>query len=230
MTEMQTGVLNGIDIIVFDLFGTLIEITRRHRPFAPLTRKMSSQKVAQFRRMAMTTGLTLADLDAVIKGGATVADLVVAQAAIAREVASTVLRAGIREMLAGLQVPYGLCSNLSVDYVPALARFPEIQPLFQILSCHVGCMKPDQAIYDHVIQGAGVPTSCILFVGDTRAADIDGPTRAGMRAMHIDKMLALFVSGNADQDMRPHRERRDDFPTAFRASRGTISTDLDIES
>ncbi len=45
---------------------------------------------------------------------------------------------------------------MSPDYVPALARFPEIQLVFQILSCQVGCMKPDQAIYDHVIQAAGV--------------------------------------------------------------------------
>lgn len=51
-----------------------------------------------------------------------------------------------------------------------------------------------------------------------------------MRALHIDEVLALFAGGKADQDMRPHRERQDDFPTGFRAARGTISTDLDIES
>jgi HAD superfamily hydrolase (TIGR01509 family) len=230
MTDTQIGVLHEIDLVVFDAFGTLVEITDQRRPFAPLTRQMAPEKVARFRQMAMTTGLTLSELDAEIEGGATIGDIVVSQAAIAREVASTALRAGVREMLAGLPIQYGLCSNLSPDYVPALARFPEIKPAFRILSCQVGCMKPDPAIYDLVINTAGVPACRILFVGDTPAADIDGPTRAGMRAMHIDKMLALFVGGNADQDMRPHRERRDDFPTAFRAARGTISTDLDIES
>lgn len=230
MTETQSGVLDDIDIVVFDLFGTLVEIGSRHRPFAHLGRKMSPEKANLFRRLAMTTGMTLSEIDAKLRGGASVADLLVAQIAIAHEVASVRIRPGVREMLAGLPIPYGLCSNLSPDYVPALARFPEIQPLFQILSCHVGCMKPDQAIYDHVIQAAGVPASRILFVGDTPAADIDGPAQAGMRALHIDEVLALFAGGKADQDMRPHRERQDDFPTAFRAARGTISTDLDIES
>lgn len=230
MTETRSRVLDDVDIVVFDLFGTLVEIGSRHRPFAHLRRRMDPEKANRLRRLAMTTKMTLAELDAEIEGGATITDLVVAQAAIAREVASTALRAGVREMLAALPVPYGLCSNLSLDYVPTLERFPEISPAFRVLSCHVGCMKPDQAIYAHVIQAAGVPASRILFVGDTPAADIDGPAQAGMRALHIDELLALFVGGKADQDMRPHRERRDDFPTAFRAARGTISTDLDIES
>lgn len=230
MTYAQTRVLHEIDVVVFDVFGTLVEITDRHRPFAHLRRKMIPEKVARFRQMAMTTGLTLSELDAEIEGGATIGDLVVSQAAIAREVASTVLRAGVRDMLAGLPVPYGLCSNLSLDYVPALSRFPEIRPLFQILSCQVGCMKPDPAIYAYVIEAAGVHPNRILFTGDTPSADIDGPAQAGMRALHIDELLALFAGGEANQDMRPQRERRDDFPTAFRAARGTISTDLDIES
>ena len=38
-------------------------------------------------------------------------------------------------MLAGLTRPYGLCSNLSTDYVPAAFRFQEIRPLFRIMSC-----------------------------------------------------------------------------------------------
>lgn len=184
-----TDIFRDIDVICFDVFGTLIEITDRHRPFAHLKRKMTPEKVARFRRIAMTTELTLAELDAEIEGGATIGDLAVSQAAIAREVASTRLRAGITEMLAALPVQYGLCSNLSLDYVPALVRFPEIRPAFGVLSCHVGCMKPDPAIYDLVIRAAGVPAARILFVGDTPAADIVGPIRAGMRAMHIDTFL-----------------------------------------
>jgi HAD superfamily hydrolase (TIGR01509 family) len=224
MTDAQTGVLHEIDVVVFDVFGTLVEITDQHRPFAHLRRKMSPEKVARFRRRAMTTGLTLAELDAEIEGGATIGDIVVSQAAIAREVASTALRAGVREMLAGLPIPYGLCSNLSPDYVPALARFPEIQPVFQILSCQVGCMKPDRAIYDRVIQAAGVPPHRILFTGDTPAADIDGPRSAGMRGMHIDDLIAALTGGKSGPD------RPDTFAKAFRAARGSISKDLDIES
>lgn len=220
MTEAQAGVLDEIDVVVFDAFGTLVEITDRHRPFASLTRQMIPEKVVQFRRMAMTTEMTLSEIDEELQGGATVADLVIAQTAIAHEVASVRIRPGVREMLTTLPRRYAVCSNLSPDYVPTLDRFPEITPMFQILSCFVGCMKPDPAIYDLVINTAGVPACRILFVGDTPAADIDGPTRAGMRAMHIDFFLNLFSGG----------DRRDDFGDAFRVARATIPRDLDIES
>nr|WP_249059404.1 HAD family hydrolase [Roseibaca domitiana] len=109
---------------------------------------------------------------------------------------------------------------MSVDYVAALARFPEISPAFRVLSCFVGCMKPDRRIYELVLEAAGVPAARILFVGDTPAADLEGPIRAGMRAVHIDAFLNSFAE----------RDRRDDFGDAFRAARGTVSRDLDIES
>lgn len=184
---------------------------------------MSPEKANRFRRMAMTTELTLAELDAEIKGGATIADLSLAQVSIAHEVASTRLRPGIPEMLAGLRHPYGLCSNLSTDYVPAVFRFPEIRPLFRILSCQVGYMKPEAEIYRLVIEAAGVPASRLLFVGDTPAADIEGPRSAGMRAIHIDQFMAALASG------RTGHTRKDDFNAAFRDARGTISPDLDLD-
>lgn len=220
----MTDVLRDIDVICFDVFGTLIEIRDRRRPFAHLKRKMTPEKALKFRRLAMTTEMMLAEIDAEVRGGATVADFVVAQAAIAREVASARLRDSVAEMLAALPIRYGVCSNLSVDYVAALARFPEITPMFRILSCQVGCMKPDQAIYDRVIQAAGVHPNRILFTGDTLAADIDGPTQAGMRAMHIDDLIAALTGGGAETG------RPDTFIRAFRAARGSVSQDLDIES
>lgn len=220
MTDPQTGVLHEIDVVVFDVFGTLVEITDQHRPFAHLRRKMSPEKANLFRRLAMTTGMTLSEIDAKLQGGATVADLLVAQTAIAHEVASVRIRPGVPEVIARLPVPYALCSNLSVDYVDALDRLPEISPVFRVLSCFSGCMKPDPRIYELVLEAAGVPAARILFVGDTPAADIDGPTRAGMRAMHIDAFLNSFSGG----------ARRDDFRDAFRAARGTVPRELDIES
>lgn len=220
MTLKNASPLDDIDLLVFDIFGTLVEIGSRRRPFAHLRRRMSPEKASRFRRMAMTTELTLAELDAEIEGGATIADLSLAQVSIAHEVASVRIRPGVREMLPTLPVPYGLCSNLSPDYVPTLDRFAEITPMFRILSCFVGCMKPDRRIYELVLEAAGVPAARILFVGDTPAADLEGPIRAGMRAVHIDAFLNFFAE----------RDRRDDFGDAFRAARGTVSRDLDIES
>lgn len=216
----MTDVLRDIDVVCFDVFGTLIEVTDRRWPFAHLKRKMTPEKALKFRRLAMTTNMTLAEIDAEILAGATVTDFVVAQAAIAREVTSVRIRPGVAEMLAVLPIRYGVCSNLSADYVGALDRLPEISPVFRVLSCQAGCMKPDPQIYKLVIEAAGVPAPRVLFVGDTPTADIEGPRSAGMRAMHIDAFLNSFSGG----------ARRDNFGDAFRAARGTVPRDLDIES
>jgi HAD superfamily hydrolase (TIGR01509 family) len=224
MTRAQRGILDGIDLIVFDLFGTLLEIGDRRRAFAHMWRKLSPEKVGAFRRMAMTSELTLAEIDAKIGCGATVADLAAVQAAIALEVASIRLRPGIPEMLVGLTRPYGLCSNLSTDYVSAAFRFPEIRPLFRILSCQVGYMKPDAEIYRLVIEAAGVHASRLLFVGDTPASDMEGPASSGMNAIHIDQFMAAVAGGKTG------RSQQDDFNAAFRDAQGAISPDLDLES
>jgi HAD superfamily hydrolase (TIGR01509 family) len=220
----MTDVLRDIDVVCFDVFGTLIEVTDRRRPFAHLKRKMTPEKALKFRRLAMTTEMMLAEIDAEIRGGATVTDFVVAQAAIAREVTSVRIRPGVAEMLAVLPIRYGVCSNLSADYVGALDRLPEISPVFRVLSCQAGCMKPNPQIYKLVIEAAGVPAPRVLFVGDTPTADIEGPRSAGMRAMHIDDLIAALTGGGAGPD------RPDTFAKAFRAARGSISKDLDIES
>ena len=126
MTETQSGVLGDIDIVVFDLFGTLVEIGSRHRPFAHLRRRMGPEKANSFRRMAMTTELTLAELDAEIEGGATIADLSLAQVAIAHEVASVRIRPGVHEMLAALLVTqlikdHEICFHQCFGDFPCLA-------------------------------------------------------------------------------------------------------------
>lgn len=84
-------------------------------------------------------------------------------------------------------------------------------------------MKPEAEIYRLVIEAAGVPASRLLFVGDTPAADIEGPRSAGMRAIHIDQFMAALASG------RTGHTRKDDFNAAFRDARGTISPDLDLD-
>lgn len=140
---MQNGILSGIDLIRFDLFGTLVEITDR-------------------RRLAMTTVLSLEEIVDAIQGGANMDKILNAKSDIAREVASTRLRTGVPEMLLALSVPYGICSNLSPDYLPALPRFARLKPAFRITSCEVGYMKLDPEIYELVVAAADLPRHKIL--------------------------------------------------------------------
>jgi FMN phosphatase YigB (HAD superfamily) len=78
-------ILLDIDMIVFDVFGTLLEISDRRKPFAHVKRKMDPKKASRFRRLAMTTTMTWTEIDAELQIGMTTADLALAQIEIARD-------------------------------------------------------------------------------------------------------------------------------------------------
>lgn len=108
------------------------------------------------------------------------------------EVASVCLRSGAPEMLAFLRgrgLRIAICSNLASPYAPCLRRHLSGKIDHFVLSCEVGAMKPEAAIYERVEMQLGVDRNRILFVGDSKKADIEGPHAFGFRSMHIDEML-----------------------------------------
>jgi FMN phosphatase YigB (HAD superfamily) len=73
---------------------------------------------------------------------------------------------------------------------------PHAQPVKSLLgnavdwygwSFELGTIKPDPAIYRMVCEGLDCRPHQILFVGDTRTADYDGPRASGMHALHLDR-------------------------------------------
>ena len=56
-----------------------------------------------------------------------------------------------------------------------------------LTSARVGYRKPHPEFYRAAIATAGAPPADLLFVGDSRAHDVEGPRKAGMRAVHLDR-------------------------------------------
>ena len=52
-------------------------------------------------------------------------------------------------------------------------------------SFDVGAVKPEPAIYRHVLERLGLPPERVLFVGDTARADYEGPRSMGMKALQL---------------------------------------------
>ncbi len=50
----------------------------------------------------------------------------------------------------------------------------------------------EPAIYAKVLDGLCVAIDKVLFVGDTPRADIEGPRAAGMKAIHVDELVAVM--------------------------------------
>lgn len=55
------------------------------------------------------------------------------------------------------------------------------------LSSEVGADKPHPGIYEHALAQCGIAPADALMVGDEWEADVLGPRRAGMRALHIER-------------------------------------------
>lgn len=172
--------------VVFDAFGTLIKpVERRVSAYSRLSAsvgraRMPSRDAIMTRPMsieALATEVARPDLAAYLRGEI---DREVAQLSLYDDVAGT-LRA-LRS--AGLKL--GVCSNLAADYGPSVHRLlPGLDAY--VLSFEVGARKPDPAIFSAACQQLRCQPRDVLFVGDSKRADYEGPLAFGMSACLVDR-------------------------------------------
>ena len=79
-----------------------------------------------------------------------------------------------------------VCSNLALSYGPPLIGTLPSKSDALIMSYDTGHIKPEPQIYQRVCDALSLPASAILFTGDTKSADVDGPIAFGMAAEFID--------------------------------------------
>jgi HAD superfamily hydrolase (TIGR01549 family) len=180
--------LDGIEGICFDGYGTLVEITNRRHPYRTLVATLPLHLRTAFRDRIMREDRETGDWPTAL--GADVSPRLMERVdeAIRAEVASVRLCAGATAVLRHLSdagMPIALCSNLASPYGPPLRGALPLRPDVECLSYELGLLKPEPEIYRRVIERLGVPAARILFIGDTQASDVDGPQRAGMRALHV---------------------------------------------
>jgi putative hydrolase of the HAD superfamily len=72
-----------------------------------------------------------------------------------------------------------------------------IRPLCSVIvdSAQVGFTKPDPRIFRHAVDGLGLPTSAVTFVGDSLPRDMEGARTVGMR--HV------WLAGDGSERCRP---------------------------
>jgi putative hydrolase of the HAD superfamily len=93
---------------------------------------------------------------------------------------------GVLAALAETGVAVAICSNWdwdlheSIEESGLVAKFDVV-----VSSAWVGARKPHGRIYTHTLEALGVAPERALFVGDTWACDVDGPTRMGMTTLYV---------------------------------------------
>lgn len=194
-------VFDGIEAVCFDAFGTLVEITDKRHPYRHLFKELSPDKRREMKHRIMREDRSMTDWPVAlgVEVGAVTSWRVLGS--LATEITSTRMRSGMADIwteLRGAGLRLAVCSNLSSDYVKALRRQLPDRPDVEVLSCKVGAIKPEPAIYARVLDGLQIEAGKVLFVGDTLRADIEGPQAAGMKALHVDELVAAMTGRQSD--------------------------------
>lgn len=180
-----------IHAVVFDVFGTLAEIRDRRAPFRQLLQWLEEEGRIPHPEDAaslMSRPLGLAAALEIFGGHPPFALLGRWGTDLQAELASIRLypeAAAVLRALRDAGYRLGVCSNLALPYGQAVMPLLPLKPDLYAWSYEVGAVKPDPAMYAYVVQHLGCRPEEVLFVGDTWEADYLGPTRFGMRAVHV---------------------------------------------
>ena len=192
------SVFDGIEAVCFDAFGTLVEITDRQQAFLPLFRALPADKRRELKHRLMREDRLMTGWPKAL--GVEVDPYVLLDVLNRNlgELLSLKLRPNMAEawtMLRRNGLRIAVCSNLSSDYVQRLQGALPDAPDAEVFSCKVGAIKPEPAIYAAVLDRLQIAPGRVLFVGDTPRADIEGPRAAGMKAIHVDELVAALQPG-----------------------------------
>lgn len=167
--------------IALDAFGTLIQYGQR---LAPYSRLLDGRGEGAARLPFLTRHVPVATFASELGLEHLLPDI---EADLAEELAGLRLFAEVPELLArarraGLRL--AVCSNLAAEYGPAVrGLLPNLDAY--VLSYEVGVAKPEPAIFLRVCDALGCAPGEVLFVGDSKRCDVDGPRAVGMQARHL---------------------------------------------
>lgn len=180
----------SIKAVVFDVYGTLVQIHDIRRPYRQLLALLEGQGRSPQPDDAARLMSTSADLagTAALLGLPQPRDLLAKlEQDLTAELASVRLMPGALTTIRALQdagIRVGLCSNLASPYAaPAKQLLPSLDAY--AWSFEAGAIKPDPKIYAFVCDALQVPPAQVLMVGDTMLADYEGPLAFGMQACHL---------------------------------------------
>lgn len=184
-----------IEAIVFDAFGTLVEIKDKRRPFRALVANEPSNSLL---RHALKNPIGLRELSRQLSSPISEERLVELEADLSTELKSVQLRPGMDLVWQEVQragLPIAICSNLAEPYeAPLRERLPG-KPYVSVLSFQTRLMKPQPEIYHLVCNRLGLEPRQVLFVGDSMQADVAGPNAIGASSMPIAEFERSFAAG-----------------------------------
>ncbi|NWL76534.1 haloacid dehalogenase [Pseudomonas taiwanensis] len=186
-----------VEAVVFDVYGTLLRHGEARHPFRELMKLLRSQG----RRPHPDDARTLMTNNVGLAGAAALFDCHLSHAKLSElehdlhfELANIkAFEDGLvaLNMLQNAGFKLGACSNLAAPYaIPAYLLLPKFD--VYAWSFEIGAIKPEPAIYRHLVDTFGCAPSSIAMIGDTFEADVAGSCSAGLRGFHLQRETADF--------------------------------------
>jgi len=187
-----------IDAIIFDLYGTLLEVDEYsiHREIPRLLGVRPRAWLDLIRETLLTTSFpdSASFSKFICERLAPGHDAELEQRCIEiveMELESVYPQEGVLSLLSFLKrrgYKLGLLSNLSSTYKQPVFDF-KLAEHFDAMSfsCDEGVKKPDPQIYLRLCSKLGVEPSNVLVVGDSLKTDIEAPAKLGMMTLKIGK-------------------------------------------
>jgi HAD superfamily hydrolase (TIGR01549 family) len=181
-----------VEAVVFDVFGTLLRIGARKKPYLQimkLARDTGRAPRPDDSRTLMTLDLDLAAAVDFLNVAISPSELARLQHDLSEELESVALYPDAIpaiELLRNQGIKVALCSNLAAPYAdPARRLLPGLDAYCWSFS--VGSIKPEPEIYQEVARQLDCALASIAMIGDTLDADCLGPQRVGMHGYHLSR-------------------------------------------
>ncbi|MES2673670.1 MAG: HAD family hydrolase [Pseudomonadota bacterium] len=179
------------DVIIFDLFGTLVDFGIQRHPYRELMKYARNNG----RKPLPDDARTIMTIDGDIRHVADQMGINAPETFILKliedidcELESLAIFDDVIPVLQQLQKQncrMAICSNLAKPYGKAIEHFFSQFPLEKYLSYQCGFIKPEAAMYSTITDAMNVEPERCLFVGDTYIADVLGPQQIGMKSIHL---------------------------------------------
>jgi HAD superfamily hydrolase (TIGR01549 family) len=174
--------------VIFDAYGTLVEITDKRKPYRRLFEEWAPDAPRASLLTPLRSKTTLPALAAKLGVHISPDAMATLQADLAAELSSIRAFADVAPIWTELRsrgVRIGICSNLATPYIqPVLGALP-FPPDAACWSCECGMTKDDPHIYLLMCARLGVNVSQTLMVGDDYAKDYFTPRKINMHSLHL---------------------------------------------
>jgi len=177
-------------MVVFDAFGTLVEIKSPRNPYRMLLAEMNVAFTPEIRHIAMAQPLEFEDFARAVVPACTPEALTRARNALDEEIASVTLfpeSIATIKSLRELNIKIAVISNLAYLYGAPLKQLLGDLVDTWCLSYDVGAIKPEAAIFNTACRMSNCNPANVLMVGDRKDNDVVGGQAAGMKAVLIDR-------------------------------------------